>query len=62
MDERTVTFYAEVKFETDFAYLLNDGENDFWIPKSQVIEKVHVSDDDYEFEIPEWLAIEKEVV
>ena len=62
------TFCATIKHETQEgepkagAYLLTDGVDEFWIPKSQVIDKYQISGDDYEFTIPEWLAIDKEIV
>lgn len=57
-----VTFCATMKWETDAAYLLSDGVDEFWVPKSQVLDKEHIRDSDYEFVVPEWLAIEKEIV
>ena len=62
------TFCAEIKHETQEdeekmgAFLCFDGVNEFWIPKSQVIEKRQISGDDYEITIPEWLAIDKEII
>ena len=58
----TVIFGATIKWETDAAYLLSDGVNEFWVPKSQVHEKEQIQNSDYEFAIPEWLAIEKGIV
>ena len=61
-------FCATIKHETQEgedkqgAFLLTDGVDEFWIPKSQVIEKRQISGDDYEFTIPEWLAIDKGIV
>jgi len=57
-----ITFCAEIKWETDGAFLLFDGVNEVWIPKSQVLDKDQISGGDYEFTIPEWLAIEKEII
>ena len=58
-------FTCEVKHETDAAYLLNDGTQDIWIPKSQ-IEDEEMSFQDgikcLEFGIPEWLALEKGMI
>jgi hypothetical protein len=62
VDKATVEFYAEIKFETQAALLLSDGDNEFWIPKSQIVEKEKVKGHDYRFEIPEWLAREKEII
>ena len=54
--------YAEIKYETDGAYLLTDGVDEWWIPKSQVLEMEHIRDSDYEFTIPEWLAVQKDMI
>jgi len=56
-----VEFTAELKHETDMAYLVNDGDDDIWIPKSQT-EMYHLSGVHYEFTIPEWLAEVKGIV
>jgi hypothetical protein len=57
-----VTIEAELIVDTDNAWLLNDGDTDGWVPKSQG--ECLDSDEPeigrvYKFEIPEWLAIEK---
>uniref|UniRef100_A0A6H1ZY07 Uncharacterized protein n=1 Tax=viral metagenome TaxID=1070528 RepID=A0A6H1ZY07_9ZZZZ len=57
-----VEFYGEIRKETDNAYLVFDGINEVWLPKSQIVEMNHEKGPDYEFIIPEWLAIEKEIV
>ncbi len=62
-----VDFIAEMIHFTDQAYLLYDGVNKIWIPKSQILNYDELPDKlekgvDYEFIIPEWLAIEKEVI
>ena len=62
MSREQFTFCAEIKWETENAYLLTDGVNEFWVPKSQVTDKEHISGSDYEFTIPEWLAIDKEII
>ena len=46
-------FAADLKHETDRAYLVNDGKKDHWLPK-QFTE----NNGDRTFTIPEWLAIE----
>lgn len=52
-----------VKVETDAAYLINDGKNEVWIPKSQVTDS---SEDNkgniMSIFIPLWLATEKGLV
>lgn len=57
---------AELRHETDNAYLLYDGRSEIkkgdnkpselriWVPKSQV-----ENNDDGTFTMPEWLALEK---
>lgn len=53
--------------ETEEAYLLENGDHEVWIPKSQVFDREFQSLDakDHEIvnlEISEWLAIEKGLV
>ena len=62
MAEGTVEFYAEIKMETMAALLLSDGTDEFWIPKSQIVEMRKIKGQDWEFEIPHWLAREKGVI
>lgn len=54
------------KHQTDRAVLVNDGEYDFWLPKSQVtIEGGEFPDEAgtaIEIELPEWLAKEKGLI
>lgn len=47
-------FAAELKIETKLAYLLNDGEKEFWVPKS-----LCENNQDGTFTVPSWFA-EKE--
>lgn len=44
------------------AYLVADGRNKVWLPKSQVISARHINGDDWEFEIPEWLAKQEGII
>lgn len=55
-------FCAEIKWETESSLLLTDGAEEFWIPKSLIFKQRHISKSDYEFVIPEWLAIQKGIV
>jgi len=58
-------FTCEVRHETDRAYLLYDGEQEVWIPKSQIHDEETSFDGDIEwleFGIPEWLALEKGMI
>ena len=57
-----VTIEAEVIVDTDGAWLLNDGDTDGWVSKSQG--KCLDSDEPevgrvHEFELPEWMAVER---
>jgi hypothetical protein len=44
-------FAAEIRHETDKAYLLFDGTKEGWVPKSQT-----ENHNDGTFTIPQWLA------
>jgi hypothetical protein len=60
-----VEFYAEIKWETDGdsgALLLSDGDNEFWVPKSVIIDKELISGSDYKFIVPDYIAIDKGIV
>ena len=57
-----VEFCGELRHETDRAYLVFDGLNEVWLPKSQVQDHRQIKGSDYEFVIPEWLAIEKGII
>lgn len=66
-DSKLVDISAELKHETDRAYLINDGTSDVWLPKSQV-EKAEVRAEGiprqtiFEFTMPEWLAKDKGLI
>ena len=49
----------EVHHETDEAYLVSDGGEREWIPKSQVKVFAEIGENLIEVEMPEWLAKEK---
>jgi len=57
-------FCGEIRHETGGAYLVFDGANEIWIPKSQVQEcrQLSAKSNDFEFIIPTWLAIEKGII
>ena len=60
---KTVEFCGEIKRKTDKAYLIYDGNNEFWIPRSQIIDFTELKSlNIFEFTIPMWLAIEKEII
>lgn len=50
-------FAAELKHETSNAFLVTDGDNDYWLPKSMT-----ENNGDGTFTIPEWLAVDKGIV
>ncbi len=62
MENSTVEVLADIRRETDLAWLVDDGVVKVWLPKSQVdLEDI----DQYGqglFRVPEWLAAEKELI
>jgi hypothetical protein len=56
-DPKLFDFAALLKHETDNAYLVNDGDSDYWLPK-----KLTEDNRDGTYTIPEWLAVEKGIV
>lgn len=50
-------FAGELRHETEGAFLVHDGVRQVWLPKSMT-----ENNDDGTFTLPEWLAIEKELV
>jgi len=61
-DNPTIEFCAIIVHSTPKAYLLSDGADEFWLPKSQILSERCIKGDNWEFEIPEWLAITKGIV
>lgn len=63
---RTVWVTVTILVETDEAYLVDSGVGEnAWVPKSQIedySEESFESGDTIEVEIPEWLAIEKDMI
>lgn len=57
-DPKLFDFAAALKHETEKAFLVNDGDKDFWLPKGMT----ENNNNDGTFTIPEWLAIEKGIV
>lgn len=45
---------ADLRLETDKAFLLYDGDKEAWVPKSQV-----ENNSDGTFSMPAWLAMER---
>lgn len=55
--DRLTDVAVEIKHETQAAWLVHDGDQDVWLPKSQCEDN-----GDGTFTLPEWLAIEKGLV
>ncbi len=58
---------VEVRIETDMAYMFYSAvaEGDVWIPKSMILDYSEAEfeiGDTIEIDIPEWIAIDKELV
>jgi len=61
MDSKLVDIAVQVKYETKAAYLINDGDKDIWIPKSQC--ELHFEPNKSAIlTLPEWLALDKELI
>jgi len=61
VDKNYVEITGQMKYETDKALLLFDGKKEVWIPKSQ-IEGMEREKNMIIITIPEWLAMEKELI
>lgn len=61
MNKHTVEIFGFIKHETEAAILLNDGDTEVWLPKSQIEYDMPNKYNQTTVEIPEWLAIEKEL-
>lgn len=48
---------AELRRETERAFLLFDGDREAWVPKSMVTQR-----EPGIFEMPEWLAMDREFI
>ena len=57
-DIRLVDIAAELRHETLKAYLIFDGDQEVWVPKSLV----EHNEDDGTFIMPEWLAKKLELI
>lgn len=57
MTEKLYDFAGEQRRETDKALLIFDGTKEAWLPKA-----ITQDNGDGTYTIPEWLAIEKELV
>lgn len=53
---------AELVHETPKAFLICEGDENIWIPKSQIMDGWKISSGLITFDIPEWLARAKEMI
>ena len=60
--EQTVEVLAEIRRETDLAWLVDDGVVQVWLPKSQVDLEDFDENGQTLFRVPEWLAEAKELI
>ena len=56
-DNSLVDIAAQIRHETEKAFLLFDGTREAWVPKSQV-----ENNNDGTFTMPEWLAQKSEFI
>jgi hypothetical protein len=66
MEKQNIELSGIVKHYTNMAVLVDFGHEKTWIPRSQIvnIDEIDIEDDNVaqEFELPEWLAIEKDLI
>jgi hypothetical protein len=62
MAEPRFIFYGELQGETDKCWFIFDGICTISMPKSQVRAMRKVRYDDWEFEVPEWIARQKGII
>ncbi len=58
-EEKLVVFHADVKFETNKAFLVIYNGVETWIGKSQIKKKRNIEGKKWKFAITEWIAGEK---
>lgn len=61
MDKNMIEISATVIHETDMAIFIDDGDNEVWLPKSQLEDYPDV-DETGIVTLPEWLAKDKELI
>lgn len=59
-DNEPVTIECSKLHETDKAWLIDDGDQQVWVPKSQC--RMRQTGPTYELTLPEWLAKEKGLI
>lgn len=57
-DDDVFEFSGELIHETDDAYLVSDGDEEYWLPKSQT----DYNKQDGTFSVPVWLAEKKGII
>ena len=62
MSENQYEFSCDLLYETDDAYKVSDGVNEYWIPKSMAGSITMFDEIDMLIVIPEWLAIVKGII
>ena len=63
MSNKLIEVAVTILHETVMAFLVDDGINQVWLPKSQIKDHEDISiGETLEIEIPEWLAIDKEII
>jgi hypothetical protein len=60
--DESIEFYGELKVETEDAYLVFDGRYEVWLPKEEVLICRCVRGTDWEFVIPQGLALEEGII
>jgi hypothetical protein len=61
-DARLTDVEVLLKHETKAAYLINDGTQDIWVPKSQCEIAENPTTATHTLTLPEWLAKEKGLI
>lgn len=64
MSNEPVVIEAELTAHTDMAWMIDDGDDAVWIPRSQCQcdSENPEHGETYEFTLPEWLALEKGLI
>jgi hypothetical protein len=57
-ESNIIDIAGELRFETEKAYKIFDGDKEVWLPKSQV----EYDPESKSFAMPEWLAKEKGLI
>ena len=61
--DETVEIDVEILAKTDMAIFVSDGDNEVWLPLSQIIDPEEFEiGQTVTIEVPEWLGISKELI